>query len=131
MVVTMDALEAAAREAGERYRAKAETLHKARLAAAKTLGAGVRVVSMPCTQRFDRQSAEYRESVLPSACRKRVAVEAGVTDYWNAVRNGETQEQAEALGLDRILAAAASTSGLLSASCFACSAAEIGASRAR
>jgi transketolase len=52
------------------------------LAAAKTLGGGVRVVSMPCTQRFDRQPAEYRESVLPSSCRKRVAIEAGVTAFW-------------------------------------------------
>jgi transketolase len=53
------------------------------IAAAKTIGAGVRVVSMPCTQRFERQSAEYRESVLPVACRKRVAVEAGVTVGWH------------------------------------------------
>jgi transketolase len=53
------------------------------IAAARTLGAGARVVSMPCTQRFDRQSAEYRESVLPNGCRKRVAVEAGVTALWH------------------------------------------------
>ena len=53
------------------------------VAAAKTLGAGTRVVSMPCTERFDRQSAEYRESVLPNACRKRVAIEAGVTVLWH------------------------------------------------
>ena len=52
------------------------------LAAAKELGAGTRVVSMPCTERFDRQPAEYRESILPSACRKRVAIEAGVTSFW-------------------------------------------------
>lgn len=52
------------------------------VAAARELGAGVRVVSMPCTQRFDRQSAEYQESVLPSACRKRVAIEAGVSALW-------------------------------------------------
>ena len=52
------------------------------IAAAKELGAGTRVVSMPCTQRFDRQPAEYRESILPSACRHRVAIEAGVTDFW-------------------------------------------------
>ena len=52
------------------------------LGAAKTLGAGVRVVSMPSTQIFDRQSADYRESVLPSSCRRRVAVEAGVTVGW-------------------------------------------------
>jgi transketolase len=52
------------------------------VAAAKTLGAGARVVSMPSFFRFDRQSAEYKESVLPSSCRKRVAVEAGVTALW-------------------------------------------------
>ena len=52
------------------------------LAAAKELGAGTRVVSMPCTERFDRQPADYRESILPSACRKRVAIEAGVTSFW-------------------------------------------------
>ena len=52
------------------------------LEAARSLGPGTRVVSMPCTQRFDRQAADYRESVLPSACRRRVAVEAGVTGGW-------------------------------------------------
>jgi transketolase len=45
-------------------------------------GMKVRVVSMPCTHVFDRQDAAYRESVLPSTCRKRIAIEAGVTDYW-------------------------------------------------
>ncbi|MGH8172495.1 MAG: transketolase [Rhodanobacteraceae bacterium] len=45
-------------------------------------GIAVRVVSMPCTNVFDVQPLEYRESVLPSWCRKRVAVEAGVTDFW-------------------------------------------------
>jgi transketolase len=45
-------------------------------------GVSVRVVSMPSPNHFDRQSAEWREQVLPSACRKRVAIEAGVTDYW-------------------------------------------------
>ena len=53
------------------------------LAAAKELGAGTRVVSMPSCFRFDQQSSEYRESILPSACRKRVAVEAGVTGLWS------------------------------------------------
>ena len=52
------------------------------LAAAKQLGDGTRVVSMPCFERFERQSAEYREEVLPAACRRRVAIEAGVTDVW-------------------------------------------------
>jgi len=50
--------------------------------AAAELGKGVRVVSMPCLERFDRQSADYRESVLPKACTKRVAIEAGVTGLW-------------------------------------------------
>jgi transketolase len=45
-------------------------------------GRGVRVVSMPCTQAFEAQPAEYREGVLPGWCRARVAVEAGVSDYW-------------------------------------------------
>jgi len=47
------------------------------IAAAKVLGAAVRVVSMPSFERFNREPAEYRESILPSSCRKRVAVEAG------------------------------------------------------
>ncbi|NUR24014.1 transketolase, partial [Frateuria sp.] len=42
----------------------------------------VRVVSMPCTEVFDEQSLEYREGILPSWCRARVAVEAATTDYW-------------------------------------------------
>jgi len=52
------------------------------LAAAKQLGDGARVVSMPCFERFNRQSEEYREEVLPNSCRKRVAIEAGVPDTW-------------------------------------------------
>ena len=50
--------------------------------AAAQLGGGVRVVSMPSTDVFDRQDAAYREAVLPKACRKRVAIEAGVSDFW-------------------------------------------------
>ncbi len=53
------------------------------LAAADLLGEGVRVVSMPCPERFDRQPAEYRESILPATCRNRVAIEAGVTGLWH------------------------------------------------
>jgi len=52
------------------------------LAAARELGAGTRVVSMPCTERFNRESDEYREEILPNKCRKRVAIEAGVPDIW-------------------------------------------------
>ena len=53
--------------------------------AAKTLseqGSKVRVVSMPCTEIFDAQDAAYRESVLPSSVRKRIAVEALHEDFW-------------------------------------------------
>ena len=51
--------------------------------AAKQLGDGIRVVSMPCTERFLRQDQSYQEEVLPSSCRKRVAIEAGVTILWS------------------------------------------------
>jgi len=45
-------------------------------------GVAVRVVSMPCAEVFDAQDSTYRESVLPSQVRVRVAVEAGHRDYW-------------------------------------------------
>ncbi len=45
-------------------------------------GIQARVVSMPSTEVFNRQPVEWREGVLPSWCRKRVAVEAGVTGFW-------------------------------------------------
>ena len=47
-----------------------------------TQGIQARVVSMPSTNTFDKQDKAYRESVLPAACRKRVAIEAGVTGFW-------------------------------------------------
>jgi len=52
------------------------------MSAAEKLGDGVRVVSMPCMERFDRQTAEYQERVLPTACTRRVAIEAGVSGLW-------------------------------------------------
>jgi transketolase len=52
------------------------------LAAAKKLGRGIRVVSMPCFEGFERQSAEYQEEVLPASCRRRIAIEAAVPDTW-------------------------------------------------
>src|SRR3954470_7460852 len=52
------------------------------VAAAKELGGGTRVVSVPSFEIFNRQTPEYRESILPSSCRARVAVEAGVTPLW-------------------------------------------------
>ena len=52
------------------------------LAAAKQLGPGTRVVSMPCMERFNREAPKYREEVLPLTCRRRVAIEAGVPEIW-------------------------------------------------
>ena len=52
------------------------------IVAARQLGAGVRVVSIPSFNRFDKQPQAYRDEVLPPACRKRVAIEAGVPDLW-------------------------------------------------
>jgi transketolase len=52
------------------------------LAAAKELGAGVRVVSVPSFERFNRQTVDYRDAILPPSCRRRVAIEAGVTGLW-------------------------------------------------
>ena len=52
------------------------------MAAAEQLGESVRVVSMPSTNVFDAQDSDYKESVLPSAVTKRVAIEAAHTDFW-------------------------------------------------
>jgi transketolase len=52
------------------------------LKAAEELGPGTRVISMPCFERFERQDAAYKESVLPDAIRRRVSVEADVSDPW-------------------------------------------------
>lgn len=45
-------------------------------------GKAIRVVSMPSTTVFDQQDVDYRESVLPSHITKRVAIEAGIEDFW-------------------------------------------------
>jgi transketolase len=65
-------------------------------------GVGVRVVSMPNPGLFLRQDAEYRESVLPSGQRARVAVEAGVSHYWYPF----VGDKGEIVGLDRFGASA-------------------------
>ena len=49
---------------------------------ASAQGKRVRLVSLPCTERFDAQDAAYRDSVLPASIRARVAVEAGTTGLW-------------------------------------------------
>ncbi|GHB96076.1 transketolase [Cerasicoccus arenae] len=65
--------------------------------AAKSLGDGVRVVSMPCCELFDAQSCDYKESILPAACTKRIAMEAGVTlTWWKYVGT-----EGKVLGIDR------------------------------
>ncbi len=68
--------------------------------AAKTLaekGKKVRLVSMPATNLFDAQDAAYKESVLPAAVSKRVAVEAGVSDFWMKY----VGLQGKVIGIDR------------------------------
>ncbi len=65
--------------------------------AAEELGSGVRVVSMPCVERFERQSEEYQQSILPKACTKRVAIEAGVSAIWWKFVGSE----GKVLGIDR------------------------------
>jgi len=68
------------------------------VAAAKELGAGVRVVSMPSMELFDAQSDDYKESVLPSSCQKRVSIEAGVTLPWHKY---VCADKGKILGIDR------------------------------
>lgn len=58
-------------------------------------GVAVRVVSMPCAERFLKQDATYRASVLPKT-KKRLAVEAGVTHYWRAF----VGDDGDVLGVD-------------------------------
>jgi transketolase len=54
------------------------------MAAAAELGPTVRVVSLPCMERFRREPASYRDLVLPPECRQRIAIEAGVGDLWRS-----------------------------------------------
>ena len=63
-------------------------------------GVPVRVVSMPCTSVFDRQDAAYRERVLPRGV-PRVAVEAGVTDYWRKYVGAIDSAHGAVVGIDR------------------------------
>merc|ERR1719191_903339 len=63
------------------------------VAAAETLGAGTRVVSMPCMERFDRQPDSYKAEVLPDGV-KTVAMEAGVSGLWYKYAD-------EVLGIDK------------------------------
>lgn len=69
------------------------------LAGARELAAtrNVRVVSMPSWELFEKQSFEYKESVLPKSCRRRLAVEAGVSLGWEKYVGAE----GAVIGLDR------------------------------
>jgi transketolase len=64
------------------------------------LGIAVRVVSMPSTSVFDRQDAAWRESVLPPGV-PRVAVEAGVSDFWRKYVGAVDSRRGAVLGIDR------------------------------
>jgi transketolase len=65
--------------------------------AAEQLSPGTRVVSLPCFERFDRQPAAYRETVLAKSCKKRIAIEAGVSGLWWKYVGDEGQ----VIGIDR------------------------------
>jgi transketolase len=67
------------------------------VAAAKELGPGARVVSMPSPFRFARQDAAYRDQVLPPSARRRVSIEAGVTTGWERW----VGEAGRSVGIDR------------------------------
>ncbi len=67
-------------------------------------GRGIRVVSMPCVEIFDGQEVSYKESVLPSSIRTRVAVEAGATPCWYKY----TGLDGRVLGIDKFGASAPS-----------------------
>ncbi len=62
-------------------------------------GIGVRVVSMPCTRRFDAQDAAWRASVLPPGT-ARIAVEAGSTDGWRKYTGAADDPKGAVLGID-------------------------------
>ncbi len=82
------------------------TLEAARALAAE--GREVRVVSMPCMELFEAQSADYRESVLPAALTARLAIEPGATmSWWKWVGT-----HGDVLGLDRFGASAPGTTVL-------------------
>src|SRR5690349_5397236 len=60
-------------------------------------GHAVRVVSMPCVERFMKQDAKYRNEVLPPKVTKRLAIEAGISWYWRPLVGA----QGDVLGVDR------------------------------
>jgi transketolase len=71
-------------------------LHLA-MQAAEKLGPSVRAVSLPCFERFERQTAAYRDAVLPPDCARRLSIEAGVTQPWYRY----VGRRGRAIGIDR------------------------------
>lgn len=65
-------------------------------------GISTRVVSAPCLDWFDQESAEYRESVLPAKVKARVSIEAGITSQWHKY----VGDQGIAIGIDHFGASA-------------------------
>jgi transketolase len=72
------------------------------VAAAKELGAGTRVVSLPCWERFERENQAYRDEVLPPSCTRRVSIEAGITFGWHKW----VGDKGTAIGIDHFGASA-------------------------
>jgi transketolase len=58
-------------------------VHLAMEAAEQLADKAIRVVSMPCAELYEAQSEDYKQSVLPSTVRKRIAIEAAHVDYWH------------------------------------------------
>jgi transketolase len=63
-------------------------------------GIATRVVSMPCTDVFDRQDKDFKESVLPRGI-PRIAIEAGVSDFWRKYVGAVDSNQGAVIGIDR------------------------------
>jgi transketolase len=72
------------------------------VAAAKELGAGTRVVSLPSWERFEREKQAYRDEVLPPECTRRVSIEAGITLGWHKY----VGDKGTAIGIDHFGASA-------------------------
>ena len=71
-------------------------------AALEAQGVSTRVVSAPCLEWFDEQSADYKESVLPDSVKARVSIEAGISSFWR----GYVGDHGIAIGIDHFGASA-------------------------